>query len=98
MSTLPPNKLPLDWSMIMIITTSTTRGLEYFVMASHSKSRFSCDESQSSQLIVVPSRPSMGKGVTVVDELECMPDNPCFANFLLEDKEYFSGSIAETKT
>jgi len=27
-----------------------------------------------------------------------MPDNPRFAHVLLEDKEYFSGSIVETKT
>jgi len=67
-------------------------------MASHSKSQVSCDESQSSQLTVVPSRPAVGKGVTVEDELECMPDNPRFAHILLEDKEYFSGSIVEIKT
>ncbi|XP_076887063.1 protein SOSEKI 3-like [Bidens hawaiensis] len=33
----------------------------------------------------------------MLSELDCLPDNPRFMNMRLEDKEYFSGSIVETK-
>lgn len=33
----------------------------------------------------------------MLGELDCLPDNPRFTSMRLEDKEYFSGSIVETK-
>ncbi|XP_076884387.1 protein SOSEKI 3-like [Bidens hawaiensis] len=33
----------------------------------------------------------------MLSELDCLPDNPRFMSMRLEDKEYFSGSIVETK-
>ncbi|KAI7733503.1 hypothetical protein M8C21_028771 [Ambrosia artemisiifolia] len=33
----------------------------------------------------------------VLNELDCLPDNPRFMSMRLEDKEYFSGSLVETK-
>jgi len=44
------------------------------------------------------SRPAGVKGVTARNELECMLDDPHFAQVILEGKENFSGSIVETKT
>lgn len=33
----------------------------------------------------------------MLGELDCLPDNPRFMSMRLEDKEYFSGSLVETK-
>ncbi|KAK1435120.1 hypothetical protein QVD17_00880 [Tagetes erecta] len=33
----------------------------------------------------------------MLGELDCLPDNPRFTSMRLEDKEYFSGSLVETK-
>ncbi|KAF5819803.1 hypothetical protein HanXRQr2_Chr02g0081711 [Helianthus annuus] len=33
----------------------------------------------------------------MLSELDCLPDNPRFMSMRLEDKEYFSGSLVETK-
>ncbi|KAM0013888.1 putative protein SOSEKI [Helianthus debilis subsp. tardiflorus] len=33
----------------------------------------------------------------MLNELDCLPDNPRFMSMRLEDKEYFSGSLVETK-
>ncbi|KAL8197880.1 hypothetical protein R6Q57_030116 [Mikania cordata] len=33
----------------------------------------------------------------MLNELDCLPDNPRFMSMRLEDKEYFSGSLIETK-
>lgn len=94
-----PTKTRASTVLIQLISCGSIAVKDHsFVMASHSKSQVSCDESRSSQLTAVPSRPAMAKGVTIEDELGCMPDNPRFAHVLLEDKEYFSGSIVETKT
>jgi len=94
-----PTKTRASTVLIQLISCGSIAVKDHsFVMASHSKSQVSCDESRSSQSTVVLSRPAGVKGVTIEDELECMPDNPRFAHVLLEDKEYFSGSIVETKT
>lgn len=37
------------------------------------------------------------KGVIVGNELECMLDDPHFSQFLLQDKDNFSGSIVENE-
>ncbi|KAI3736087.1 hypothetical protein L6452_15620 [Arctium lappa] len=33
----------------------------------------------------------------MLGELDCLPENPRFMSMRLEDKEYFSGSLVETK-
>lgn len=93
-----PAKTRASTVLIQLISCGSIAVKDHsFVTASHSKSQVSCDGSRS-QSSVVLSRPAGDKGVTVEDELEYMPDNPRFAQVLLEDKEYFSGSIVEIKT
>ncbi|XP_057868584.2 protein SOSEKI 5 [Cryptomeria japonica] len=69
-----------------------------FVGIPFSRYQGSCDESRSSRLKVVSTTSSVSKKVTVDDEFLRMPENPRLAHLHLEDKEYFSGSIVETKT